>query len=708
MIAQYQSPSRIGSNGEPEQDNSTEALQARASVKQWMSRITRAKMKWEPDFKRMRKNMEFATGLQWPGQTEMDDERYVCNLTNRLVNQKVATLYAKNPTAVALRRERQDFALWDGNAESIMGAIQHAQMVQQSGQVLPPDISALFEDYIQGKERQEAMDRFCETFKRVYQYQVDAHKPDFKVQMKQLVRRTVICGVGYVRPIWCSDGEALYEPSTIDTGSTVQQRMARVKELATRLGKGDIDSNSAEYETMRSLIVSLGASAALQDEVKMPERIEFDFLPSDSVIPDERCRNLVDFIGARWVAVEYILPVDEVNSIFSTHIKAGGGDNQAKVYTTPIGSLSEPSQDTDKTNSTGRSQILLYEILDYNTKTRCFICDGWNDYVCAPEPLDPAIGGFWQIFALTFNDVEASPNTRASIFPPSDVQMVKSAQREWNRTREALRDHRNANAPKYLVPKGVLTTEDKEALRTAVPNQVIELDSVPAGADISKMIMPMQFAPIDPRLYDTAPLEQDIMVGGQMQQANVGPAQPNVTATVGNIAEQSRLTVSASNIDDLDGLLSRLAQASGEMLLKKASRATVQRISGHGALWPEQPNDRLDFLNEVNMTIEAASSGRPNKATDISNFQALAPVLQAAGANPIGMVQEAARRLDDNIDLSKFFPLTPPEPAIPPGSPVSGQQQPSSAGGLPGGVPPSSTPEQPNPQPAPAAPMAAA
>src|SRR5207247_568836 len=101
-----------------------------------------------------------------------------------------------------------------------------------------------------------------------------------------------------------------------------------------------------------------------------------------------------------------------------------------------------------------------------------------------------------------------------------------------------------------------------------IPNEVIELEGVPPEQPIEKYIVPMQFAELDPRLYDTAPLEQDFMLGGGAQQADLGPALPNVTATVGNIAEQSRMNVSASNIDDLDGLLTRLAKAGGEMLFQ--------------------------------------------------------------------------------------------------------------------------------------------
>jgi hypothetical protein len=113
----------------------------------------------------------------------------------------------------------------------------------------------------------------------------------------------------------------------------------------------------------------------------------------------------------------------------------------------------------------------------------------------------------------------------------------------------------------------------------------------------------------------------------------------------------------------LDGFLSRLAQAGGEMLLLEMSEEVVRRIAGVGAVWPSLDESREDYLNEVFLKIEAASSGRPNKAVDIANWRDLAPLLMQAGANPAGIIEETAKRLDDNLDVSNLFPLTPPSGA---------------------------------------------
>ncbi len=625
-----------------------------SEIKLWLGRIKRAKQKFDPDFKRMRRNMEFATGLQWQSQVEMDDERYTNNSVLGMVNQKVATLYAKNPTVEAKKRMRLEFQLWDGKMESLTDAMQQGQQVVMSGGELPPELGALFADYQTGKAKEKLLERVCETLKLNITYQMDSQRPEFKEQVKQAVRRVITCGVAYARPIFIREGERV-QPNSTDSGSTVTDRLVRLKGIVTRLEEGKIDETNSELATLRSLALSLGASSQDYEPTRLDERVEFDFPPSTSIIPDSNCRTLKEWVSARWIAQEYNLPVDDVNAIFGTDIQTGSGPGAASEFKEPQDLTKGAADYGDKQSDPYQKQLVsLYEVFDYHTKTRRFVCDGCDQYILEPEPVLP-VSGFWHHFALTFNDVEVEQGQKGSIYPPSDVQLLKSPQKAWNRTREALRDQRNANAPKYLVRKGLLTEADKNNLRNALPNSVIELEGIPPEMEPAKAVQVMQVAAIDPAVYDTRPLSEDMMRSAGMQDANVGPAQPNVTATVGTIAEQSRLTVSASNIDDLDGWLSRFLHCAGEFVLREMSEEVVKRAVGPGAVWPTVT--REDYLNEVYLTIKAASSGRPNKAISIANFQQMAPILLQAGANPIAVIEEGIKRLDDDLDVTKFFPI---------------------------------------------------
>lgn len=707
----YEQPQQV--NGESANMPLTPETQAdQATVKLWQNRIRDAKKKFAPDFKRMKANMEFTTGLQWPNQVDLEDDRYACNLTLRLVNQKVATLYARNPTAEVTRRKQLDYQIWDEDINSLMPALEAAHSMVGAGGVLPPNLEMLLQDVQAGKQRAKLVEQVCKTLNITYQYFVDVQKPDFKEQAKAMVRSAVICSVGYVKPIYCSTANPSYHSvSSIDMLATKEARIARAKEILADRQVNEIGDEDAEMGTLKSLLMSIGASEALQDGDKLPERLEFDFPMSTSIIVDPRCRNLKEFVAARWIAQEYVMPIDEINALFQVDIDVGSGDGKAIEKEISQDTLQvNPNRDSNSsTDPFKRHLVSLYEIFNYNDKTRLFVVEGWKDYVVHPEPIFPSVSGFWPIQALVFNDTVVDPDTRASIYPPSDVDLVRSAQREWNRTRNALRDQRNANAPKYIVRKGYLTDEDILKLKNAEPNAVIQLEGIPPDVEPSKFIQIMQVAQIDPAVYDTAPLEQDLMLSGGAQQANIGPAQPNVTATVGTIAEQSRMTVSSSNIDDLDGVLSRLAQSGGEMLLRALPQEFVKRIAGPGAVWPELA--REDFVNEIQISIKAASSGRPNKAVEIANFQQIAPILLQSGANPFAVVAEGVRRLDDALDVTKFLPITPPmapQPNPNQGGPQNGGQEyqpqaPTPRGGQQSMTPPK--PQQVSPSGAPQLPM---
>lgn len=633
-----------GDSADPSTREPSASVQA--SVEMWTKRVRDAKRKFSEDFDRLRENMEFVCGLQWPMQEHVDTDRYTNNMVLRVMKQKLSSLYARNPTAVAERRERMDFALWDEQMESLTHAVQSAMT-----NPLDFEAQALLADYMHGRQWQAMIDKIAKSLKIVYQWQVDHQEPEFKLQMKQLVQRAITTGVAYVRLSFVRDDDTLITTSSLR--NTMDDRARQVEELMQRVDSWDVNERSSDTEQLSMLANSLAYSQSDGEQDDINERLVFDFPPVTSIIVDPCCRSLKGFVGAQWIAQEYVLPLNEVNAYFETQIKPGGdlvtynSNNHREgvvVFDGSNGSM------TDEDNP----YVAVWEIIDKRTKSHLFVCNGSKDYLQAPEPLHPCVSRFWPILTLLFNDVEVESECKATIYPPSDVQLMKHVQKEWNRSRDALREHRKQNHPKYVTGAGWLTEQDKKMLQNAPQSGIIELQGVPPGTDIGKMLAPLMHAPIDPALYDTAALQQDMLLSVGMQEANVGPTSGS-TATESTIAEQSRLSTASSNVDDLDDLLSDLAKAGGEMLLKEMSEENAKRIAGVGAVWPT--TNRKDFLNEVYLKIMAASSGRPNQAIESANFQRLAPLLLQAGASPKFLVEEGVKRLDDRLDVSKAFPL---------------------------------------------------
>lgn len=617
----------------------------KANVKRWLDKIDSAKKKWSADFERMRRNLKFVKGIQWEGQEGIESKKYVANLTIRAINQKVAMLYARNPKVVASKRERMDFALWDEKPESIVEAIESAQIALSQLGSIPPGVNAVLNDYEQGRERRKIYDRVGKTLTIASQYQMDTQTPEFKTQAKQLVRRVCVCGVGYIRVDF---ERTLAEGLTqSQTRSSVLDRVRQLQGLTKSMEKDGLGEESAEYDELQQLMLSTSMAEDEYDSVRLRERVVFDFPPATSIIPDENCRALKGFIGAKWICEEFPLPLSFVNAWYEVDIEA---KSLTKSY--------DKLEIRKAGDVTGQEDpiVCVREVFDLATKTRFVVADGYEDYLETPAPVRPSVANFWPVEALTFNDVESDLDVETTPFPPSDVDLVFHSQKEWNRTREALRRQRRANAPRYMTPEGVLTDDDLEKLADSEDNEVVRLKGIATGVEPSKVLQAFPVAPLDTKLYDTGPLEQDIMFATGLQQANLGNAQPDVTATVGTIAEQSRMTVSASNVDDLDDCLSHVMNIAGQIMLQEFSEGTIRAIVGPGAVWPTV--DKSEYLSEICLQIEAASSGRPNKAIEVANWERLAPILLQV-ANPTAVLKETIRRLDDKLDPIEFYPRTP-------------------------------------------------
>lgn len=631
---------------EEEESETPPAIESR--VQEWLDMLKTAEEKWEPDFKEMREGMKFVKGCQWKdsdSNASEEEQQYVANITLRNVAQKVAALYAHDPKAVAKQRERLDFALWDGKVETLALAFQRVAMMTASGLPADPNDMALLTDYQNGKNLQQFIERVGKTLEVLYQYQIDIQEPEFKKQMKQLVRRTIICGVGYVKLVL----ENEHTPPMTGDGPlpALSVRLREIQALAKDLEESGASDSDSRLVQLQELMVGMAVQPVPNAVI---EQLRFGFPVSTAIIPDPKCRCLKDFIGADWVAERYTRPRAEVESYFEVDLDDCGSvaEYDAKGEKLPNG---KGDQEREK-----ETFVMCYEVYHKVSQTRFILCEGYDHYLLEPEPVVPKTKRFWPWFALTFNDIEHEDEAGTSPFPPSDVTLLRPAQKEWNRSREALREHRQYSVPFYVATQK-LTDEDKQRLKAAEPGDVIELQGLPPGTDPNTAIAAFQPAKIDPLVYDTEHIKEDILLTVGAQEANLGPT-AGATATESTISEQSRVSSVSSNKDDLDDLLSDLARAGSELMIRGMSLQNVSRICGPGAVFPP-PEQSEDFVNEVFLVVEAASSGRPNQALEVAKYERVAPQLLAAGANPKFLVEWGAKVADVPVPMDEAFPLVP-------------------------------------------------
>lgn len=631
-------------------------------VAHWTNAVRTDKKHWKSAFDQMRRDQDFCYGKQW-SDSRWEDDRYQANVTLRHVTQTVASLYAKNPKVKARRKTRMMSTVWDGTMGSVMMAMQQVQMAQPQPGMPPAPVNPamiqqsmqLLQDAQQTVQYKEMMDKFGKTLELVYEYNVDEQAHPFKSMMKLMVRRAVTTGVGYVKLGFQRVMQPRPEIEAKIADAT--QKMATLERLSADFADGEItDENAKEIEELRLMLEGLQT----QPEMVVREGLVFDYPNSTSIIPDKRTLQLREFLGADHVTQEYVLTPDEVKEIYNIDI--GDGFRAYRPGTTddptvsPLSGEYDPQADAwsyDKEDPSSDSYknavVMVWETYNRKDGLVYVTCDGYGDFLREPAPPEVWTERFWPWFPYVKNECDHP----TKIFPPSDVGLMRDMQKEYNRLREGLREHRIANRPAIAAAGGMLSEADIEKLINRPANAVLELDGLQPGQTVEQVLSALKMPGVDPNLYEINPIFEDIMRTVGTSEAAMGAAAGN-TATETSIAESARATTTGSNVDELDEMLTALARAGGQILLAEVSAEVVKEIIGPGAVWPELTRDEL--AKEIHLEIEAGSTGKPNQAQEIQNFERLAPILmQLPGVTPEMLAKEALRRLDDRLELDEVY-----------------------------------------------------
>ncbi|HEV2155413.1 hypothetical protein [Bradyrhizobium sp.] len=629
-------------------------------------------------FKRMRRDMFIATN----GRDETwAESNYKANIAGRHVKNKVATLYAKNPKATARRAEKLDFALWDEDPQSLMQATmavaqgqamaaQHAQaqaavmaaqppadpmaaalmghngapVMQPEPFQMPPQAvegAAVLADFQQGMERRKTIDKVGKTLEILFARALRNQQPiDFKAAAKQCVRRASTTGVGYAELTF--QREYGPRPGLDDELTDIRTRLDHLRVLAEQVQEGEVYDCDAEMDELQR------ATEALQQEpeVLVREGLIFDWPKSTKVIPDRLCKELVGFVGSRHVTIEYEYTVPRAKELFDVDLS-----NCAK-FTEEGHEFSNIVGETyDETGAWSRRDkdsglVRVWKRYDKLSGLVYYVADGYDKFLKPPAAPDVFVDTFWPVYALTFNDVE----NETEIFPPSDVALIHDMQMELNRSRQGKREHREAARPRWAYANGLFEDEDVDRLRKVKPFDAIGLNMDPS-TDIAKVIQRFPIPGVDPNLYDTNEVMTDAQFVVGAQEAQLGGTSSKSSATEAAIAAGTTNSIDSSSVDDLDAFITELARASGMVLLREMSEESVKQIVGPGAVWPHM--QLSEIAEELYLTIEAGSMGKPNQQVEVNNWKQMLPLLiQMGGIKPLWLAKETLRRLDDRMDLT--------------------------------------------------------
>ena len=217
-------------------------------------------------------------------------------------------------------------------------------------------------------------------------------------------------------------------------------------------------------------------SLTSEGQLIVREGLTFDYPDSTAIIPDPRCRTLRGFLGADWVAQEYLLTPDEIEEIYMVDVGSAYTAYNEDGQTTGYEPTSEHhyyagygTSGNDDGNGPVMPLACVWEIYHRKDGTVYVVCDGHNDFLQEPGPPETEISRFWPWFSIVLNE----GYDEKSLFPQSDIDLIRDMQLELNRSRQGLREHRRANRPKVAVAAGLLEAPDLEKLRTHPANALL-------------------------------------------------------------------------------------------------------------------------------------------------------------------------------------------------------------------------------------------
>lgn len=619
-------------------------------------------------FEQMRRDMHVArvgAPKDWPA------GNYKAPIVGRHVKMKTAALYAKNPKIKATRRETMDFAVWDENPATLQLAFTTMQSVTQimqqaqqaaaenpqidpmTGMVapapappIPPEAAqaqAILEDFQQGLQRRQMIAKYGKTLEILFSYFTKEQMPlDFKKGMKQTVRRACTTGVGYVELAF--QRETGPRPGLSEELADIRARLDHMERIAGEIAEGDIGEGDKEIAELQASMDALKA----EPEIVVREGLIFDYPQSTKVIPDRMTKILEGFVGSRRLTIEYTYTPDEIKELFGVDLK-----DQFTPYNAVSGQTRELSPNdvldddfewSSREDKKKTGLVRVWKCYDKVAGLVYYLADGYCGFLRAPAAPDVFVESFWPVYALTFNAVESEEE----LFPPSDVTLLMDQQNEYNRSRQGMREHRQAARPRYVYSNGAVEEEDVQTLAKMKPFDAFGLN-VDAQFDLKQVFQAFPTPGVDPNLYETGQIFNDIQLVGGAQEAQYGGTS-QATATESAIAAGATNASDASAIDDLDGFISLIVRASGQILQREMSEEKVREIVGPGAVWPTL--ELADIAKEVSLDVEGGSTGKPNQAVEINNWKQLGPLLmQTPGINPSWFAKETIRRLDDKVDM---------------------------------------------------------
>jgi hypothetical protein len=519
-------------------------------------------------------------------------------------------------------------------------------------------------------------------------------KGNLKKPARKGVRSVLSNGEGWFKATMVSEKQPKPEVQKAlnDAQDTHARIIAQQKLLEDPQGQ-DPETLEAEKDEKEKLIESLQEKL----ELAVTKMFVIDYVETENIQVSTDINSIENYTDADWIGNELYIPKDDALARFD-RLEAEDIKSAKLYYQRPPKALTtrefddgalqsataEAAQGFTTHNSSQESPAFVrcVEIWDRRDKQIRTIIDGVKKWAKEPYPPPYPTSRFYPYFYFAFYEVDGQRHAQSLSW------RLYKLQDEYASTRSNFRLTRQRSIPGVLFNATMLDEVEAKKLQESTSQEYTALRPSDPSIPLAQLFAPKPVAAIDMRLYDPTLILNDMeRISGVQEALSAAinsPGNPK-TATEANIQQSGTQARTTANRDNLEAMLTELAQYTAEQSLQCLETRDVQRLAGTKAFWPVNMSIE-DLFTLVEIQIEAGSTGKPRQATDMQAWGTILPLIQkslqeieqafAQGNTPmanalIELVKETMLRLGDESDVERFIPRKPP-----PGSPGAGTPPP--------------------------------
>ena len=487
-------------------------------------------------------------------------------------------------------------------------------------------------------------------------------KARLKKIAKQVLRSCMTSKIGIIKVTYQRD--YYKDPLISREFNDAQDSLAKIQDDIRQLQANDGYFGEKD-ELVEEIKMTMNALSQ-RVEVLQQEGLNLGFVRPEDFRMDTSLDSLQDYNAARWIAnVTWMTPSDVMERFQLTK-------KDIEKYTIYRRTTEGISNRLNKDSATYSGEedvnlaIAVWEYWDKTTQTVYTWCEG-SDKWCR-EPMVPTKMGerFFPYFVLGLNWIDGQE------WPVSETELMMSLQDEYNTVRDQLAEHRKLSAPFYVADASRVNYEDIEVFSNAAIGEIALINA--SGQNVNTVFQPSVPPPMNPQVYDTAPLRTDMEWISGLGDAQRGGVNRAKTATEANIQQAGLATRIAEKVDQTEDWLKELAWFAAEILLQEIQPQKAMEIAGPQAFWPILNKQQL--YDSVFIDIAAGSTGMPDTNEERMRWIELMPIImqnielvqqmRSFGVpdefNPyVQLLEETFARFDERIDIAKFLPPMPEE-----------------------------------------------